>query len=151
MFGPISCNRNTVTSITVLGKFGDLVVFNTGRLYASDYLTGLTSFNNGVYPSFTEREKLPEDLVSRHWEYFKSRFSAVMPELDRITEFETFERTVVAKGDKDIDQLESDLHDRLPHYVARKENYISALGTKFTTIPQLAKNIVDWIESDGTN
>lgn len=136
---------------TVLGKFGDLVVFNTGRLYASDYLTGLTSFTTGFNPNFAEREELPEELVFKHWNNFKSRFSAMMPELNGITEIETFERTVVAKGDKDIDQLESGLHDRPPYYIARKENFISALGTKFTTIPQLAMKIVDWIEPDGVN
>jgi hypothetical protein len=72
-----------------------------------------------------------------------------VPELSEITDITTFERTIVAKGDSDIDQFTSGLHDRSPYYLDRKGNYISALGTKFTTIPQLAKKIVDWICQDG--
>jgi len=134
---------------TVLGKYGDLVIFNTGRLYGSDYLTGLTSFTNGVLPDFAERESLPEELVTKHWEYFKSRFLMEVPALSEVVDITTFERSVVAVGDSDIDQFNSGLHQRSPHYLNRKGNYISALGTKFTTIPQLAKRIVDWISSDG--
>jgi len=134
---------------TVLGKYGDLVIFNTGRLYGSDYLTGLTSFTNEVLPNFVERESLPEELVAKHWEYLKSRFLLELPELSEVTDMATFERSVVAVGDSDIDQINSGLHDRFPHYLNRKGNYISALGTKMTTIPQLAKKIVDWIRSDG--
>ena len=134
---------------TVLGKYGDLVIFNTGRLYGSDYLTGLSSFTNGVLPNFSERESLPEELVTKHWEYLKSRFFHEVPELSELTDVTTLERSVVAIGDSDIDQLNSGLHDRSPHYLNRKGNYISALGTKMTTVPQLAKKIVDWISSDG--
>jgi len=134
---------------TVLGKYGDLVIFNTGRLYGSDYLKGLTSFTNEVLPNFPERESLPEDLVNKHWEYLKSRFLLEVPELSEITDIKTFERSVVAVGDSDIDKINSGLHDRSPHFINRKGNYISALGTKMTTIPQLAKKIVDWISSDG--
>jgi hypothetical protein len=134
---------------TVLGKNGDLVIFNTGRLYGSDYLKGLTSFTNEVLPNFPERESLPEDLVNKHWEYLKSRFLLEVPELSEVTDIKTFERSVVAVGDSDIDKINSGLHDRSPHYINRKGNYISALGTKMTTIPQLAKKIVDWISSDG--
>ena len=134
---------------TVLGKYGDLVIFNTGRLYGSDYLTGLTSFTNEVLPNFVERESLPEELVAKHWKYLKSRFLLEVPKLSEVTDITTFERSVVAVGDSDIDQVNSGLHDRSPHYFNRKGNYISALGTKMTTIPQLAKKIVDWISSDG--
>ena len=134
---------------TVLGKYGDLVIFNTGRLYGSDYLTGLTSFTNEVLPNFAERESLPEELVSKHWESFKSRFLLEVPELSEVADITTFERSVVAVGDSDIDEFNSGLHDRSPHYLNRKGNYISVLGTKMTTIPQLAKKIVDWISSDG--
>ena len=134
---------------TILGKHGDLVIFNTGRLYASDYLTGLTSFTNGNSTIFEERESLPEELTTKHWDYIKYRFSHFVPELYEITDITTFERTVVAQGDSDIDQIGSGLHDRSPYYIARKGNYISALGTKFTTIPKLAKKIVDGISSDG--
>ena len=133
---------------TILGKYGDLVIYNTGRLYASDYLTGLTSFVNGNSTVHEERESLPEELITKHWNYFKHRFSHYVPELDEVTNITTFERTVVAQGDSDIDQIGSGLHDRSPYYIARKGNYISALGTKFTTIPQLAKKIVDGISSD---
>jgi len=134
---------------TVLGKYGDLVIFNTGRLYGSDYLTGLTSFTNEVLPNFAERESLPEELVSKHWESLKSRFLLEVPELSEVADITTFERSIVAVGDSDIDEFNSGLHDRSPHYLNRKGNYISVLGTKMTTIPQLAKKIVDWISSDG--
>jgi len=133
---------------TILGKYGDLVIYNTGRLYASDYLAGLTSFVNGNSTVHEERESLPEELITKHWNYFKHRFSHYVPELDEVTNITTFERTVVAQGDSDIDQIGSGLHDRSPYYIARKGNYISALGTKFTTVPQLAKKIVDGISSD---
>ena len=134
---------------TVLGKYGDLVIFNTGRLYGSDYLVGLTSFTNNLLPNFAERDCLPEELVTKHWEYIKSRFLLDVPELSKVTDITTFERSVVAVGDSDIDQIKSGLHDRSPHYLNREGNYISALGTKITTIPQLAKKIVDWIGLDG--
>jgi hypothetical protein len=124
---------------TVLGKYGDWVIFNTGRLYGSDYQTGLTSFTNEVLPNFAERESLPQELVTNHWEYIKSRFLLELPELSEVKDVTTFERSVVAIGDSDIDQINSGLHDRSPHYLIRKGNYISALGTKMTTIPQLAK------------
>jgi hypothetical protein len=101
-----------------------------------------------VLPNFAERVSLPGELVTRHWESFKSRFSLEMPELSEVTDITTLERSVVAMGDSDIDQFNSGLHDRSPYYVNRKGNYISALGTKMTTIPQLAKKIVDWICSD---
>jgi hypothetical protein len=142
-------NLRETACTTVLGKYGDLVIFNTGRLYASDYLTGLTSFASEILPNFAEREHLPKELATRHWEYIKSRFLLEMPELSEVTDLTTLERTVVAKGDSDIDQINSRLHDRSPHYLERKGNYISALGTKITTVPQLAKKIVDWISSDG--
>lgn len=134
---------------TVLGKYGDLVIFNTGRLYGSDYLVGLTSFTNKVLPNFAERDSLPEELVTKHWEYLKSRFLLEVPEISEVTDITTFERSVVAVGDSDIDQINSGLHDRSPYHLNRKGNYISALGTKMTTIPQLAKKIVDWISLDG--
>jgi len=134
---------------TVLGKYGDLVIFNTGRLYGSDYLTGLTSFTNEVLPNFAERESLPEELVTKHWEYLKSRFLMEVPALSEVADITTFERSVVAVGDSDIDQFNSGLHHRSPNYLNRKGNYISVLGTKLTTTPQLAKKIVDWISSDG--
>lgn len=142
-------NLKEVAETMILGKYGDLVVFNTGRLYASDYLTGLTSFANAVDPNFPEREELPKELVNKHWDLIKTRFFSTVPELDSITEIQSFERTVVAKGNLDIDQINSGLHDRSPYYVARKDNYISALGTKITTVPRLAKSIVDRIASDG--
>ena len=72
-----------------------------------------------------------------------------MPELSGVTDITTLERSVVAKGDSDIDQINSGLHQRSPYYLDRKGNYISALGTKITTVPQLAKKIVDWISADG--
>ena len=143
-----TCLQETAFT-TVLGKYGDLVIFNTGRLYGSDYLTGLTSFTNEVLPNFAERDSLPEELVTKHWEYLKSRFLLEVPELSEVTDITTFERSVVAVGDSDIDQINSGLHDRSPYHLNRKGNYISALGTKMTTIPQLAKKIVDWISSDG--
>ena len=143
-----TCLQETAFT-TVLGKYGDLVIFNTGRLYGSDYLTGLTSFTNEVLPNFAERDSLPEELVTKHWEYLKSRFLLEVPELSEVTDITTFERSVVAVGDSDIDQINSGLHDRSPYYLNRKGNYISALGTKITTIPQLAKKIVDWISLDG--
>jgi hypothetical protein len=71
-----------------------------------------------------------------------------MPELSEVTDITTLERSVVAKGESDIDQINSRLHDRSPHYLNRKGNYISALGTKITTVPQLAKKIVDLISAD---
>ena len=142
-------NLKETACTTVLGKYGDLVIFNTGRLYGSDYLTGLTSFTNEVLPNFAERETLPEELVTRHWEYLKQRFLLEVPELSEVKDIVTFERSIVAIGVSDIDQINSGLHDRSPHYLNRKGNYISALGTKLTTIPQLAKKIVDWINSDG--
>ena len=141
-------NLQETACTTVLGKYGDLVIFNTGRLYGSDYLTGLTSFTNEVLPNFAERESLPEELVTKHWEYLKSRFFLEMPELSEVTDITTLERSVVAKGDSDIDQINSGLHERSPHYLNRKGNYISALGTKVTTVPQLAKKIVDLISAD---
>lgn len=142
-------NLREFASTTILGKFGDLVIFKTGRLYASDYLTGLTSFTNSINPNFFERDSLPTDLVTKHWEYLKLRFSAEVPELSEIKDVVTLERTVVAQGDLDIDQINSGLHQRTPHYLARKGNYISALATKITNVPQLSKKIVDWISSDG--
>ena len=142
-------NLQETACTTVLGKYGDLVIFNTGRHYGSDYLTGLTSFTNEVLPNFAERESLPKELVTRHWEYLKSRFFLEVPELSEVTDITTFERSVVAVGDSDIDQINSSLHHRSPYHLNRKGNYISALGTKITTIPRLAKKIVDWISSDG--
>ena len=141
-------NLKETACTTVLGKYGDLVIFNTGRLYGSDYLMGLTSFTNEVLPNFAERESLPVELVTRHWEYLKSRFFLEMPELSGVTDITTLERSVVAKGDSDIDQINSGLHQRSPYYLDRKGNYISALGTKITTVPQLAKKIVDLISAD---
>lgn len=138
-------NLQETACTTVLGKYGDLVIFKTGRLYGSDYLTGLTSFTNEVLPNFTERDSLPEELVVRHWEYLKSRFYLEMPELSEVSDITTLERSVVAKGNSDIDEIDSGLHERSPHYLNRKGNYISGLGTKITTVPQLAKKIVDWI------
>jgi thioredoxin reductase len=142
-------NLREVAFTRILGKFGDLIIFKTGRLYASDYLTGLTSFENSIYPGFSERESLPADLVKKHWEYLKFRFSVEVPELSEIKNIVTLERSVVAEGDSDIDQIESGLHQRTSDYLARKDNYISALATKFTNVPELSKKIVDWISSDG--
>ena len=142
-------NLREVAFTRILGKFGDLIIFKTGRLYASDYLTGLTSFENSIYPGFSERESLPDDLVKKHWEYLKFRFSVEVPELSEIKNIVTLERSVVAEGDSDIDQIDSGLHQRTSDYLARKGNYISALATKFTNVPELSKKIVDWISSDG--
>jgi hypothetical protein len=142
-------NLREVAFTRILGKFGDLIIFKTGRLYASDYLTGLTSFENSIYPGFSERESLPDDLVKKHWEYLIFRFSIELPELSEIKNIVTLERSVVAEGDSDIDQIDSGLHQRTPDYLARKGNYISALATKFTNVPEISKKIVDWISLDG--
>jgi hypothetical protein len=144
-------NLQEMACTTVLGKYRDLVIFNTGRLYGSDYLTGLTSFTNEVLPNFAERDSLPEELVARHWEHLKSSFFLEMPDLCEVTDITTLERSVVAKGDSDIDEINSGLHERSPYYLDRKGNYISALATKITNVPQLAKKIVDWIRADGFN
>lgn len=138
-------NLDEFAMTTVLGKFGDLVIFKSGRLYASDYLTGLSSFETGKIATFKERDLIPKDLVDKHWSYFKSRFSTEMPLLDEVCNIETFERTVVASGDKDIDQIDSGLHHRLPFHFFRNKNYISALATKYTTVPLLSKKIIDGI------
>jgi hypothetical protein len=130
---------------TVLGKFGDLIIFKSGRLYASDYLTGLSSFETGKISTFRERDLIPKDLVDKHWSYLKSRFNTEMPLLDEVCNFETLERTVVASGDRDIDQIDSGLHHRLPFHFFRNKNYISALATKYTTVPLFSKKIVDGI------
>ncbi len=142
-------NLRQVAFTRILGKFGDLVIFKTGRLYASDYHTGLTSFENSTYPSFSERESLPAELVKKHWDYLKSRFTVEMPELSQIEDIVTLERFVVAEGDLDIDQINSGLHQRVPYFLTRKGNYISALATKFTNTAQLSKILVDCIGSDG--
>jgi hypothetical protein len=138
-------NLDEFAMTTVLGKFGDLVIFKSGRLYASDYLTGLSSFETGKLATFKERDLIPEDLVDKHWSNLKSRFNTEMPLLDKVCNFETLERTVVASGDRDIDQIDSGLHHRLPFHFFRSKNYISALATKFTTVPLLSKKIVDGI------
>jgi hypothetical protein len=138
-------NLEEFAMTTVLGKFGDLIIFKSGRLYASDYLTGLSSFETGKISTFRERDLIPKDLVDKHWSYLKSRFNTEMPLLDEVCNFETLERTVVASGDRDIDQIDSGLHHRLPFHFFRNKNYISALATKYTTVPLLSKKIVDGI------
>jgi hypothetical protein len=138
-------NLKDLALTTVLGKFGDLVIFGNGRLYASDYYQGLTNFENGVFPKFQERETLPKDLVDKHWASCQNRYKEDVPSILEVSDFKTFERTIVAIGESDIDKIESELHNRLPFHVFTKANYISALATKYTNIPLLSKQIVDWV------
>lgn len=138
-------NLKDLALTTVLGKFGDLVIFGNGRLYASDYSRGLTNFETSVFPKFQEREILPKDLVDKHWASCQNRYKEDVPSILEICDVKTFERTIVASGESDIDKIESELHNRLPFHVFTKANYISALATKYTNVPLLSKQIVDWV------
>lgn len=141
-------NLPEIAITSTLGRFGDLVVFQTGRIYASDYTAGLTSFTNSKFPVFEERDNLPIELCKSHWEQIKTRYAHEYPQLTDIDVVETFERSIVAEGTRDIDHIDSELHQRMPYHFKRKDNYFSALASKITTVPQLSKLVADLITND---
>jgi hypothetical protein len=130
----------------VLGKFGDVVIYRSGRLYAADYGSGLTSYENSVVPKFVEREKVPQELAESHWQAIKDRFILNIPELSEISAVTTFERTIVAEGDTDIDNYDSLLHQRRLFYLSQEGQMISGLATKVTSVPSCARQIADLVK-----
>lgn len=129
----------------VLGKFGDVVIFQSGRLYAADYGSGLTSYENSVVPQFIERERIPEELADSHWQAIKERFNSRIPELSEISQVTTFERSIVAEGDTDIDNYDSLLHQRRLHYISKDKQMINGLATKLTSVPGCARQLADLV------
>lgn len=139
------------TAIThVLGKFGDLVNFPSGRLYASHYESGLTSFRVEQFPTFVERENLPRQLSDSHFGRVIELYEDYFPWLSDLSTYITHERTVVAHGDTDIDDFSSQLHFRSPFKIRRDYGYISVLSYKFTYIPSTVAAVTDLMFADDT-
>jgi hypothetical protein len=138
-------NLKTRAITKVLGKFGDVVIFQSGRLYAADYGSGLTSYENSVVQNFLEREQVPKELAESHWQAIKDRFVSSIPELSEISGVTTFERTILAEGDTDIDNYDSLLHQRRLSYVSQEGQMISGLATKLTSVPSCARQITELV------
>ena len=137
MFVPFGAG--TPPSITcVLGPFGDIVNFGDRGLYLSWYPIGMTATSQALRPPEWEDEYTPEaryEVFRRSYEHW----STLCPGLAEIEftpeDVDPSGGVIFTWGDSDIDDDESELHERYEIGVVTVGNYHTVNTGKFTMSP----------------
>ena len=135
------------TALTLtLGRFGDYVVFPDGRTYASWYPSGLLGFSQSLQPP-SDWTNLESQVDAT--EYVSSVIDALsqwVPDVRRISNPSVHARIVVARGQTDIDDPASQLHQRSAHGLAITGSWISVRSYKLTTAPATARLVYEHLK-----
>jgi hypothetical protein len=130
----------------VLGPFGDIVNFGANGLYLSWYPIGMvdTSSDLELARGWTEREApFRRDIFRRSLAEW-IRYCPMLGDLPfDDTDVDPASGVIFAWGSTDIDDPESDLHERFSIGVRSVDGYHSVNTGKYTTMPYLALKTAD--------
>lgn len=135
----------------VLGPFGDVVQYKSGRVYASWYPDCMVGWSDDlVTPSSwriatdgADTEELKRDVATRTLR----ALDAVTPGIRELKVDDVAAGVVVAWGELDIDHEASALHQRDAIGVDDHDGYLSVNTGKFTTAPLFAQRVADLLGS----
>ena len=133
----------------VLGPFGDVVRRASGRIYASWYPECLAGWSDElvVPPEWrpaldsVASEPMRRDVATRTLR----ALSRLVPALSHLRVDMVTAGVIVAWGDTDIDQLDSELHRRDAIGVHAHDGYFSVDTGKLTTAPLFAQRVADML------
>ena len=143
------CDRATdaLTSFTVmLGPFGDVVVYQTGRVYLSWYPACMIGTTRGVQETDWDAVLRGVDLktVMRETIDALARISPAVGNLEAIAHDTVVNGgSIFALGQTDIHDPASQLHERLGIGVDGRGAYLSVDTAKFTLAPSVAMDTAD--------
>ena len=144
------CGRapDAVPSVTVmLGPFGDVVVYRSGRVYLSWYPACMIGATTGHEETDWNAIMSGVDVSTLRRETIEA-LAGLCPAV-RHLESNGCEKTIVnggsifAMGKTDIDDPDSQLHERLDAGVEGRGAYVSVDTSKFTLAPAMAVHTAD--------
>lgn len=138
--------RPTTTTFA-LGPFGDVVCWADGSVYLSWYPVCLAGVSGGLEPPCSWRPALdhPETTAAEH-DLARRSLAALAERIPALTGLQVDSvkaGVVVAWGENDIDQPQSELHQRHAIGVHDHDGYLSIDTGKFTTAPLFAAQVAD--------
>lgn len=142
-----------LTTTFVLGPFGDVVCRGDGRVYLSWYPVCLAGTSADLEPPASWRPALDNpdtteagrDIAAATVAALATRIEALRGvRIDSVTA-----GVVVAWGESDIDQPDSELHQRHAIGVHDHDGYISVDTGKLTTAPLFAARVAEVLGSHG--
>lgn len=145
VLGILPSDLHDVPSATlVLGPFGDVVTWPRGRCYLSWYPTCLGGWSQAVSPpaewgdACAGRPGPGDDEIAGRT---LDAFDAIVPGLCRSRVRSVDAGVIVAWGGKDIDRIDSELHQRSAVGIADHGDYLSIDTGKLTTAPLFAHRL----------
>jgi hypothetical protein len=132
------------SATVVLGPFGDIVNYGNGALYLSWYPAGMTEWSNALCPP--ERPLMLEGAAAAAMTQNIVRgLAGVVPEIENIEIRDTSVNGgwIFSFGQTDIDDPESELHERHDVGVRRYGRYLTIDPGKLTLVPMFAERAVD--------
>jgi hypothetical protein len=151
LFGELPKHLASLPSLTmVLGRYGDIVVDPLGPAYLSWYPASLRGWSDAVSPPAawegTSTGKIPAresaDLSRRIIEGFES----IVPGISDTRPLDLAGGVIFSWGESDIDDPESELHQRHEIGVGAHDGYYTINTGKFTCAPLFAEDLVRQIQ-----
>jgi glycine/D-amino acid oxidase-like deaminating enzyme len=135
----------------VLGRYGDLVVREDGTAFLSWYPVGLRGWSHDIAPPATWEAACRGELDPRESfeiaEQILAGMEAWFPGVARSKPLIVDAGVIVARGQSDVDDAASALHDRSRIGVFSRGAYHSIDPGKLTTAPMFALEAADRIET----
>ncbi len=141
--------RSVPSATIALGRYGDIVSFPNGELFLSWYPVCLAGASQDLHlPNWPQK---PTQMRSREmFEKSYEALAAICPALDmidrnKIRDVEVRGGVIAARGATDIDDMNSELHERFNIGTISVDGYHSIDIGKYTTVPLLAIEVCDRI------
>jgi glycine/D-amino acid oxidase-like deaminating enzyme len=137
-------------SVTVvLGPFGDVVAYGNGAVYLSWYPVGMRATSAEVAPPAWPLDP-PEPLRTELQAATHDGLVGIVPALARLADeppdaYEVSAGVIVARGETDIDDAGSELHERHAIGPVSRGRYHTVDTGKLTTAPLFGKTVADRI------
>jgi hypothetical protein len=140
---------NAPSSTFVLGAYGDIVRFQSGRSYLNWYPVGMFNTLETLTPidwceqlASIDHQQIVDDTISA----LRNFLPDLNPLLDHPdTEVKVEGGSIFAWGDSGIENPESELHERFDIGPAIKNGYVSLDTGKLTTAPMFSLQVADMI------
>ncbi|MCZ6671745.1 MAG: hypothetical protein O7C75_02285, partial [Verrucomicrobia bacterium] len=142
-------NTNNIPNCTaIIGKYGDIIKYPSGRVYLSWYPAGMLSASKkirGVKTHYSDaiKCKVAKDTLTGLSQFVPavdSVFSACAPKAGDVAG-----GIIMARGKSDIDDSKSELHQRYRIGIKLREGYLSIDTGKYTCGPAFAEQAVNRI------
>ncbi len=135
----------------VLGRYGDIVVHPGSACYFSWYPTCMRGWSQGIAPPADWNaacEGRPDETEAQTvLNGTLDAFEQVIPGI-RASRIQTVDAGVIcARGETDIDDFHSELHQRHAVGFTAQGGYFSVDTGKFTTAPLFARELLDHLDS----